>query len=158
MAAERGGAVVFDGTQADDNPEERPGMRAVRELKVRVPLADVGLGKEDVRDLLRAAGFTELAEKQAQPCLATRIPSGTRITIEALERVARGESILKACGLNMVRLRDHHPIARIVTDKDGFAHLLRNELVRTQISDGLRELSYEYITLDLDPYGDMRTR
>ncbi len=158
LAEKLGGAVVLDGSQADDDPEERPGMRAVMELGVRTPLLDAGLGKEDVRALLRKAGFGDLAEKQAQPCLATRIPSGTRITPEALERVGRGESLIRANGLEVIRLRDHHPIARIVTDKSGFQRILREERLRNRIREGLRQLGYEHVTLDLEFYGEKRQR
>lgn len=154
LAVETDAAVVFDGTQADDDPEERPGMRAVTELGVRVPLFDAGLGKEDVRALLRAAGFGEMAQKQAQPCLATRIPSGTRITAEALERVGRGESLLKSYGIEIVRLRDHVPVARIVTDKAGLDRILGDERTRKGICQGLRELGYDHVAVDLEFYGE----
>ncbi len=147
------GSVIFDGTQSDDAPEDRPGMRALAELGISSPLAEAGLGKEDVRDFLRKAGFVDLAEKNAQPCLATRIPVGHPITLEALELVRGGESFLKECGLTTVRLRHHESLARIVTDSSGIASILAGDDLRQKILAKLKELGYQYVTLDLEAYG-----
>jgi uncharacterized protein len=153
LAGKRGGAVVCDGTQADDDPADRPGMAASAEFGIFTPLSDAGIGKEDVRELLRSAGFAGLAAKKAQPCLATRIPFGNPITLQALDRVRRGEEILVACGLQTVRLRDHYPVARIVTDGAGITLLLATDDLRRQIYEQLRQVGYDYITLDLQEYG-----
>jgi uncharacterized protein len=153
MAEEKGGAVVFDGAQADDDPLERPGMRAVEELGVRTPLREAGVGKEDIRRLLVDAGFIDLAHKAAQPCLATRIPTGKPITAGALRMIGMGEAFLKECGLKTVRLRHDGPTARIETDRDGMSIILSDHGLRTRVSDRLKSLGYEQVTLDLDEYG-----
>jgi uncharacterized protein len=147
------GSVIFDGTQSDDVPEDRPGMRALAELSVSSPLADAGIGKDEVRGFLRKAGFSDLAEKRAQPCLATRIPVGQSITLEALEMVRRGETFLKECGLTTVRLRHHQTLARIVTDSSGFSLILEGDDLRQKILAKLKELGYQHVTLDLEEYG-----
>ncbi len=153
VAEEQGVFAIFDGTQADDDPEERPGMKAMTELGISAPLQDAGIGKEVVRSLLRAAGFSGLAEKMAQPCLATRIPFGQAITLEALERVKQGEMFLRSFPFRIVRLRDHYPIARIVTDKSGISTIFGSEETRKMIRERLLELGYEHITVDLMQYG-----
>ena len=153
LAEKEEGTVIFDGTQADDDPMDRPGMRALKEMGIVTPLATAGIGKEDVRELLRASGFDELAEKKAEPCLATRITSGTPITLPALERIRQGERFLRGCGLETVRLRDHYPFARIETDRAGIALLLGEERLRHSISGRLRELGYDHVALDLEEYG-----
>ncbi len=147
------GSVIFDGTQSDDAPEDRPGMRALTELNISSPLTEAGIGKEDVRNLLRRAGFLDLAEKNAQPCLATRIPIGRPITLEALEIVRSGESFLRECGLISVRLRHHEALARIVTDNAGISLVLSGDDLRQKILAKLKELGYQYVTLDLETYG-----
>lgn len=152
LAKRTGCVAIFDGTQADDDPRDRPGMRALRELGILTPLADAGIGKEFVRILLREAGFHELAEKQSQPCLATRIPTGVPLTREALKRIGLGESRLKELGIDIVRLRDHNLMARIVTDTVGISKILARKTVRKKICTSLRELGYKHITVDLDPY------
>ncbi len=151
--AEANGSVVLDGTQADDDPEDRPGMRALEELAVPSPLAEAGIGKEEVRDLLRNAGFPDLADKIAQPCLATRLPTGTRITLDALEMVQRAESFLRECGLRIMRVRHHLPMARIVTDREGMNLILTRPELRGRITRRLNEIGYEHVTLDLEEYG-----
>ncbi|MGO9570039.1 MAG: ATP-dependent sacrificial sulfur transferase LarE [Desulfomonilaceae bacterium] len=152
------GSVIFDGTQSDDVPEDRPGMRALAELGILSPLAEAGIGKEDVRGLLRKAGFSDLAEKSAQPCLATRIPIGQSITLEALEMVRRGESFLKECGLVTVRLRHHQTLARIVTDSSGLSLILARDDLRQEILAKFKELGYQHVTLDLEEYGKNEVR
>ena len=111
LADERGIHTIMDGTQADDRLEDRPGMRALKELEISTPLSESGLGKEEVRVLLRESMLTDLAEKTAQPCLATRIPYGRNITHDTLTRIRQGELLLHGFGLKTVRLRDHFPIA-----------------------------------------------
>jgi pyridinium-3,5-biscarboxylic acid mononucleotide sulfurtransferase len=152
------GSVIFDGTQSDDVPEDRPGMRALAELGISSPLAEAGIGKEDVRVFLRKAGFSDLAEKRAQPCLATRIPVGQSITLEALEIVRRGESFLKECGLTTVRLRHHQTLARIITDRSGLSLILVGDDLRQKILAKLKELGYQHVTLDLEEYGKNEVR
>ncbi len=146
-------SAIFDGTQADDHPSDRPGMRALDELGILSPLAQAGIGKTDVRTLLRNARFSQLAEKPAQPCLATRIPTGRPITIEALEMIRSGERLLKECGFVTVRLRHHHPLARIVTDGNGMSHVLTDNKIREKLVAGLKEIGYTWVTLDLQEYG-----
>ncbi len=145
--------VILDGTQADDDPTDRPGMRAVHELNVKTPLREADLGKVEIRALLVAAGFHVLAEKQPQPCLATRIPEGTPVTGEALELVGKGEALLRRWGLRTVRLRHHGAFARIETDEAGMTLVLSDKKIRAAMHRGLRELGYRYVALDLEEYG-----
>ncbi len=144
---------ILDGTQADDDPNERPGMAALTELGVQTPLAEAGIGKADIREFLGSYGFHKLAEKSAQPCLATRIPFGTSITVEALEMISSGEKILRSFGFETVRLRRHYPLARIVLDKEGINRILSNSQLREEILEALLRLGYSHVTLDLKEYG-----
>jgi uncharacterized protein len=146
-------SAVLDGTQADDHPSDRPGMRALDELRILAPLAQAGIGKTEVRTLLRNAGFFQLAEKTAQPCLATRTPTGRPITLEALEMIRLGERLLKECGFVTFRLRHHHPLARIVTDRKGMSQILTDNKIREKVISGLKEVGYTWVTLDLQEYG-----
>jgi pyridinium-3,5-biscarboxylic acid mononucleotide sulfurtransferase len=156
LAQRLGPTAVLDGSQADDDPSDRPGMRALEELAVLSPLAQAGVGKQEVRTLLRVAGFPDLAEKRAEPCLATRIPTGDRITEEALESVRRGEFFLKACGLDIVRLRHHGSWARIVTDRVGMSLVTNSRDVRQKVILELKRLGFRHVTLDLEEYGVSR--
>jgi uncharacterized protein len=145
--------LLVDGAQADDKPEERPGMAALEERGVLAPLAEAGLGKTEIRRLLRRHNHVELSEKSAQPCLATRIPFNSPITEKALTMIAKGEAALREMGFQTIRLRHHFPIARIVTDKAGLRRILLEEDLRERIETGLRQVGYQIVTLDLKEYG-----
>jgi len=104
LAAREGYAHVAYGLIADDLDDFRPGHRAAREAGVRAPLAEAGLSKVDVRALSRAMGLPTW-DRPASPCLSSRIPYGTPVTLAALRRVERAEAALRALGLRELRVR-----------------------------------------------------
>ena len=111
-AAADGYSILVDGTNASDDDGDRPGIRALAELSVRSPLRDAGLSKEDIRRLSREAGLFTW-DKPSYACLATRIPSGVRITPDALRRVEASEEVLHSMGFRDFRIRVFHGVARI---------------------------------------------
>ena len=112
-AARRDGhTLLLDGTNASDDAGDRPGMRALRELEVRSPLRECGLTKAEVRRLSQEAGLFTW-DKPAYACLATRIPTGTPIVREDLEKVEGAESALHALGFRDFRVRLFHGAARL---------------------------------------------
>lgn len=96
--------VLLDGTNADDLEQNRPGLRAIRELGVRTPLADAGLGKEEIRVLAQNAGLPNY-DSPANSCLATRIATGREITSSLLERIEKAENFLERSGFLGTRVR-----------------------------------------------------
>ena len=149
QAARRDGyTVLLDGTNASDDAGDRPGMRALRELEVRSPLRECGLTKAEVRRLSREAGLFTW-DKPAYACLATRIPTGTPITKEDLERVERAESALYALGFRDFRVRLFHGAARIqVTEEQLPLALERREAISSAL-----EAAFDGVLLDLKPRG-----
>ena len=111
-AAGDGYTLLLDGTNASDDAGDRPGMQALRELAVRSPLRECGLTKAQVRELSRQAGLFTW-NKPAYACLATRVPCGTPITAERLNRVEQAESALAAMGFRDFRVRLWNDGARI---------------------------------------------
>ncbi|MGO5113899.1 nickel insertion protein [Candidatus Avoscillospira sp. LCP25S3_F1] len=104
QAAADGCGVVLEGTNASDDVNDRPGWQALQELGVLSPLRLCGLTKETIRRLSREAGLPTW-DKPAAACLATRVPTGTPITPEALDRVARAEAAVAALGFSDFRVR-----------------------------------------------------
>ncbi len=104
IAGREGFVWIVDGVNTDDLGDYRPGLRAAEEFGVRHPLVEAGLSKEEIRILSRRAGL-ETADKPASPCLSSRFPYGTRITAEALGRVADAEAGLVALGFRELRVR-----------------------------------------------------
>lgn len=104
VAREQGIGVVADGSNADDAHDDRPGMRALRELGVRSPLMETGWHKDEERELLRAWGFTRW-DMPAGACLATRVRTGEVITEAKLAAVRACEDYLHEQGFRQVRAR-----------------------------------------------------
>lgn len=111
-AARDGYSLLLDGTNASDDAEDRPGMRALRELAVRSPLRECGITKAEVRARSREAGLFTW-NKSAYACLATRISTGTPITAEALSKVEGAENALMVLGFSDFRVRLFHGAARL---------------------------------------------
>ena len=151
LARGRGLSAVLDGTNRDDDGDWRPGRRAARELGVRSPLHETGLGKDEIRALSRAEGLPT-ADKPSMACLASRFPYGERITAEALDRVGRAEDWLRAAfpGLGQVRVRSHGgTLARIEVAPSAIPRLASRA---AEIADALRALGFAYVSLDLKGY------
>jgi uncharacterized protein len=149
-ATELGLAWVAAGENTDDKGDYRPGRRAARELGVRHPLVEAGLGKAEIRLLSRRAGLPT-AEKPAVACLASRIPYGTAITPELLGRIDRGEDFLRGLGLVQFRLRHHGELCRIEVNPAEMPRLA-DRAVQERVVAFLKEIGYTYVTLDLQGY------
>jgi len=150
-AKELGLAVVVDGTNADDRHDHRLGMRAARELGLRSPLAECGLGKEDLRELARAWQLPA-PDRPASPCLASRIAYGVTITAQRLAMVDRAEQFLRERGFPIVRVRLHEgELARVEVPVDEIPRLLAPEL-RRALAEHLRACGFRWATVDLEGF------
>lgn len=147
MAAEEGYDWIASGTNLDDLKDFRPGLKAGQERGIRNPMVEAGLTKDEIRSLSKERGLSTW-DKPAQPCLSSRIPYGTPVSVEALTRIARAEAYLKGLGLREFRVRHHDTIARIEAEPDEMARLLEPG-VRERLVDEMRALGYLYVTLDL---------
>lgn len=145
-AAADGFPLLLDGTNASDDADDRPGMRALRELEVCSPLRECGLSKERIRTLSRQAGLFTW-DKPSYACLATRIPTGRPIVREDLEKVERGEAALSELGFRDFRLRLTAEGCKLQV-RPGQFPLVQDR--RTDILGALAPLFPE-ITLDLRP-------
>ena len=148
VAAERGLAVVVDGTNADDVGDFRPGLRAARQLGVRSPLQEVGLTKREIRELSEALSLRTW-DKPAVACLSSRFAYGDPITVEKLKRVATAESGLRRLGYRGFRVRHHDDVARVEMPPE----LMTDALERaTEIVAAVKAAGYHYVALDLERY------
>lgn len=136
--------TVIDGNNASDDMSDRPGMRAVSELGVLSPLRMCGITKPEVRERSAALGlFT--ARKPAYACLATRVPTGVKITCPDLERVERAEDALRSMGFDDLRVRLCAEGARLELPE---AQLPRAVDMRREIVSAL-EADFDRVVLDL---------
>jgi uncharacterized protein len=140
--------AVLDGSNADDTFDYRPGAKARKELGVISPLKEVGLTKQEIRDLSRSLHL-KTSEKPAFACLASRFPYGTKITKERLTQVESAEEFLFSLGTRQCRVRFHQDIARIEVSSDDFQTILTHA---QRIIKRFKKLGFTYITLDLEGY------
>lgn len=141
-------AFVLEGTNADDIQAYRPGIQAVEELGVKSPLREAGFTKKEIRRLAGEYGIS-VADRPASPCLATRFPYGVFLNREKLAKVEKGEKYLQSLGFYNVRVRVHGEIARLEVDAADMDMLLNN---KNAITEYLKNLGYQYITLDLEGF------
>jgi len=141
---------VVDGTNLDDLGDHRPGMRARQEHRVRSPLVEARMTKEDVRRCSREYGLPT-ADKPAFACLASRFPYGTPVTLEGLQRVEAAEKVVRDLGFRQFRVRHHGDVARLEVEPAELARAFDPE-VRARIVRGLRDAGYRYVSLDLEGY------
>ena len=141
---------VADGSNYDDFDDYRPGMKAVRELKIRSPLQEALLTKDDIRLLSKEMNLPTW-NKPSNSCLATRIPYGDEITLEKLKRIEEAEDFFHNLGIEQVRVRHYNNLAKIEIREEDILFLMREDL-RKKIIDKLKQLGFIYITLDLQGY------
>jgi len=103
-AAEDGYYTLMDGSNASDDASDRPGMRALSELKVASPLREAGVTKNQVREFSRAANLFTW-DKPAYACLSTRVPTGVALTSELLDKIENAEDTLSKMGFSDFRAR-----------------------------------------------------
>ena len=150
IARERGIAVIADGSNADDRGDYRPGRQAAREFGVRSPLDEVGLTKDEIRELSRRAGLPTWDEP-ASACLSSRIPYFSEVTDEKLRTIERAEDVLRDLGFRVCRVRHHDTIARLELGRDEMPRALEPEMAAT-IDRELRALGYQHVAVDLRGY------
>ncbi len=148
VAGERGRDALFDGANADDAGDHRPGLRAAAERGVRQPLRAAGIGKDEVRRLARDFGLPT-AEAPQQACLASRVPYGEPITTEKLAAVAAAEAALHELGFRQCRVRHHGQVARLEIEA---GDLERAVEWRDELSRRVRAAGFTYVALDLDGF------
>ena len=160
LAADRGFAVIADGSNADDRGDYRPGRQAAREFGVRSPLDDVGLTKSEIRELSHRAGLGSWDEP-ASACLSSRIPYHSEVTDAKLRMIERAEDAIRAHGFRVCRVRHHDqaqgsagrsaPLARLEIGRDELARALDPD-IRDAIVRELTAIGYQHVTIDLQGY------
>jgi uncharacterized protein len=150
LARSLGIDAFYDASNVDDLADYRPGRRAKEEFDVISPLVEAGFTKKDVRALSKRLGLSSW-DKPANPCLASRIPYGTPITVETLEKVRAGERFVHGLGFPVVRLRHHGQLARIEVPPADLARILKPAAAR-RIARRMRSLGYLWTALDIEGY------
>ena len=148
IALAEGYEAVFDGSNADDLNDFRPGMKAKKEYDVVSPLAEAGFTKNDIRHFSEKLNLPT-AGKQSYACLASRFPYGEKITKEKLDRLATAEFEVRKLGFTQFRIRSHENLARLefIPSEMDKAWAEKDELIKICQGSG-----FNYITIDLNGY------
>jgi uncharacterized protein len=150
VARERGFSLVADGTNADDLSDYRPGAQAAREHDVRSPLADLGFSKAEIRAYSRARGLPTW-QQPSSPCLSSRLPYGTPVTVGRLRRVEAAESALRALGIRGdLRVRHFGERARVELSGTELAAWSTPEAA-ARLTDAVVAAGYQEV--EIDPRG-----
>jgi pyridinium-3,5-biscarboxylic acid mononucleotide sulfurtransferase len=139
---------VFEASTLSDDADYRPGARALKELEIRSPLKEAGLGKVEIRRLSRRLRLLTW-DKPSQACLASRVPYGNLISRSILRRVEEAEAYLSRLGFSQIRVRDYQRLCRIEVPKKDIPLLLKN---KERIVSKMKTLGYNYITADLEGF------
>jgi len=147
IAESEGIPYVLDGSNFEDTSDFRPGAKAAEELGVRSPLKEVGLVKEEIRQLSKYVDLPTW-NKPSLACLSSRFPYFTEIESESLKQVAQAEEFLKGLGFNQVRVRHHGQIARVEIEPQEFSKIVE-KATKEKIINAFKKFGFIYITLDL---------
>lgn len=141
---------VIEGTNYDDLKSHRPGLIALRELKVRSPLLESGLSKQEIR---KYSKFLNLPtwDKPSFACLSSRFPYGEQITKSKLKKINKAESLLYELGFKQNRVRYFYPLAKIELRKDDIPLLLKNN-IKEKIIKEFKKIGFKHIAIDLEGY------
>lgn len=149
-ANKHGIQYLMDGTNADDLKVYRPGRKALQELVVISPLAELNINKLQIREMSAALGLAT-ATKPAVPCLATRFEYNTLLDVQMIKKVAAGEEAIKKFfpKIGDIRLRVHQNLARLEISNE---FITKFASCRSEIVAELKKLGFDYVTLDLEGF------
>jgi len=149
-AKKQGISIVFDGSNTDDNSDYRPGKKAIRELEIISPLAEMGFTKNDIRHYSKLLNLPTW-DKPAYACLYSRIPYNHEIKKSDLKKIELSEKFLIDKGFRNVRVRCHDNLARIEVNPSDRIKLL-SEPLATEINSTLKKFGFDYISVDIIGY------
>ncbi len=149
LARTRGVPAIAYGINADDTRDFRPGHRAAREHHVLAPLLDAQLHKDEIRFLSQQAGLATW-DRPASACLSSRVPYGTAVTAELMDKIDRAEAALRAMDFRQFRVRAFGEMARVELAQDEMARGFEPAMTAA-IAEGVKRAGFE--TVELDPEG-----
>ncbi len=140
--------IVAFGVNVSDFGEHRPGIKALKEAGIFMPLLEADISKKDIPEIAKKLGLSNY-DMPSTTCLASRVPYGETITSEKLKRIENSENYLSDLGVSMSRVRVHGHIARIEVPDSEFRIVAEH---REEIYKSFREFGFSYVSLDLKGY------
>lgn len=142
--------LIVDGTNLDDLKDHRPGLKGAEKWGVRHPLVEAQMTKADIRRYSRSLELPTW-DKPSSPCLSSRFPYGTEITVERLRKIAACEMFLRELRFREFRVRYHGDLARIELAQEEISRFFDPD-TRQSVVHKFKELGFNYVSLDLQGY------
>ena len=141
---------MIDGSNMDDLSDHRPGKRALQEKKVRSPLQEAEMTKDDIRNFSRELDLPTW-NRDALACLSSRFPYGETIDLKKLHMVDEAENFLSDLGFRNIRARHEKNTLRIEISPSQIKEIA-DDRIRLQIVSKMKTLGYKYVSIDLEGY------
>ncbi len=143
-------STVVDGTNLDDLKDHRPGLKAAKEWRIRHPLVEAGMAKEEIRRYSRELNLPSW-NKPAIACLSSRFPYGIEINVERLQKIAACERFLQELRFREFRVRYHGELVRIEVAPEEIQRFFEPG-TREAIVEKFKEVGFSFVSLDLQGY------
>ena len=150
VAIKQGFPFILDGNNIDDTGDYRPGLKAAGDLGVRSPLIEVGLGKQEIRELSKILNLPNW-DKPAQPCLSSRVAYGIRVDADILSKIEIAEQYIRTLDFRIIRVRYMHDSASIEVGPSEVEKLMRPEISEKVVSK-LQQIGFRNIVIDKEGY------
>lgn len=148
-ALKNGFDYVCDGNNISDLVIDRPGILITYKMEFETPLIEARLTSKEIHEYLNK---NNIRYSKSTTCLATRIPTNTKITSEKIEKIKKSEEVLSdISGRELVKVRDFNELS--VCELDSFSKIM-NDKSFNEIDDQLKSLGYKKVCLNLSPLDD----
>jgi len=144
--------LILDGSNMDDLSDYRPGMQALKELKISTPYINYKINKKEIREISKYYDL-DVQSKPSMACFSSRIPYGQLISQKKLIMIKEAEKFLKnTFNLKQLRVRLHEQdLARIEFLLEDLTNILISNNLEL-IKKKFKELGFTYITIDIEGF------
>lgn len=139
--------TLMDGTNLDDLSDYRPGLKALGELNIKTPLADVELSKNEIRQLSKSLNLPNW-DKHSSSCLATRVATGQQISEEKLALIRNCENFLQSHDFWGCRVRIAEDSAIIELQEKDIERFAKSE-TRLAVLEKFNDFNIEKVFLNV---------
>lgn len=148
-AINNGFDYVCDGNNISDLVVDRPGILITYKMEFNTPLIEAKLTSKEIHEYLNK---NNIPYSRSTTCLATRIPTDTKITKTKIEKIKESEKILsEISGCELVKVRDFNELS--ICEVNSFSKII-NENSFNEIDDKLKSIGYKKVCLNLSPLDD----
>ena len=149
IAEKRGFDFICDGNNISDLVIDRPGILVTYKNEFKTPFIEAKLTSKEIHGYLNK---NNIPYYRSTTCLATRIPTNTKITKDKIEKIKKSEKILsKISGCELVKVRDFNKVS--VCEINNFSKIINNNSFN-ELNDQLKLVGYEKVCLNLSSLDD----